>query len=69
MQLEFPSVLLELCPEQGNLIKWSTSKSKQGRFLYTELPLNVLYHFMKFQHNPLNGFGFIPRTRKFNKGK
>ena len=27
-----------------------------------QLPLNVLYHFMKFQPNPLNTFGVLHRT-------
>ena len=66
---KIPSTVLELCPEQENLIQGNNSKRKQGRVkvLYTALSLNVFYPFIKFQQNHLNRVEVMHRTMQVKK--
>ena len=71
MHFKFPSALLELCQGQQNWISeiiQIVSKAEQ-RFLYTALSLNIVYHFMNFQQNPLNSFVVMLVAKSFFKGK
>ena len=63
---------MELFPGQENLIKGQKFKKVrkvQLWFLYTSLPLNILYQYKKFEQNPWSSFGVLALTRKFNKGE
>ena len=67
MHFEFQSALMELCQGQETWIseKFQKVSKAEQRCWYTALSLNIIYHFMKFQQNPLNSFWVMPTTKSF----